>query len=128
MIGEGGFGSVYFCSSLKKGDFGLYAVKLIKFLKSEDSAKKEQEFGYMSRLNSTYLLKYFEIFTLNNNLYFVMEYFENGTLHKLINQYQKENQKISKFVCSSLIRMYVFVEGCGINSFIVIARSICSSL
>jgi serine/threonine protein kinase len=61
-IGEGGFGSVYLCSSLKKDDSNLYAVKCIKSSKSENSAKKEQQFGYMSRLNSLHLVKYYEIF------------------------------------------------------------------
>jgi hypothetical protein len=57
-----------------------------------------------------------------------MQYFENGTLHELINQYQKENQKIPERVCFTLIRMFFFSKDCRDYSFIVITRSICTSL
>jgi NIMA (never in mitosis gene a)-related kinase len=113
---------------LKKDDSNLYAVKCIKSSESEDSAKKEQQFGYMSRLNSFFLVKYFETFILNNDLYVVMEYFENGNLHELINQYRKNNQKIPEFVCFTSIRIFFFSEDCRKYSYIVIARSICTSL
>jgi serine/threonine protein kinase len=105
-----------------------FAIKCIRYSKSEISAKKEQQFGYMSRLNSLHLVKYFEIFRLNNDLYFVMQYFENGTLHKLINQYQKKNEKIPKHVCLTLIRMFFFSKDCRNYFYIVITRSICTSL
>jgi serine/threonine protein kinase len=128
MIGEGGFGSVYLCSSLKMDGSNLFAVKCIKSSKSEISAKKEQQFGYMSRLNSPYLVKYCETFTLNNDCFVVMEYFENGTLHELINKYRKEKQKIPQYVCFTLIRMFFFSKDCRKNSYIIITRSICTSL
>jgi serine/threonine protein kinase len=108
VIGEGGFGTVYLCSNLKINNNNLYAVKCIKSSKSEDSAKKEQQFGYMSRLNSFNLVKYYETFRLNNDLYVVMEYFENGNLYELINKYQKENQKLPEEVCFTLIKIYLF--------------------
>jgi serine/threonine protein kinase len=106
----------------------LYAVKCIKSSKSEISAKKEQQFGYMSRLNSFYLVKYYETFKLNDDLYVVMQYFENGTLHELINQYRKENKKIPEYVYFTLIRMFFFSKDCRKYSYIVITRSICTSL
>jgi serine/threonine protein kinase len=53
-----------------------------------------------------------------------MQYFENGTLHELINQYQKENQKIPEYVYFILIRMFFFFKDCRTYSYIVITRSI----
>jgi serine/threonine protein kinase len=106
-IGEGGFGNVYLC--LKKCYDGLCAVKCIKSSKSIDTAKKERQFGYISKLNSYYLVKYFETFTINNDLYVVMQYFENGSLYELIKRYQKENKKIPKNVYFTLFRMYIYL-------------------
>jgi serine/threonine protein kinase len=97
-IGEGGFGSVHLCFNVKKNENNLFAVKCIKSSKSINSAEKERQFGYISKLNSDYLVKYYETFTFNDDLYVVMEYFENGNLYDFIKRYQKENGKIEEFV------------------------------
>jgi serine/threonine protein kinase len=78
-----------------KGDTSKYAVKCIKSSKFI-SVKKEQQFGYMSRLNSDYLVKYFETFTQNDDLYVVMEYYENCNF---IKKYREKNLRIPKYVC-----------------------------
>jgi hypothetical protein len=98
IIGKGGFGSVYLCFNGKKNGNRLFAVKCIKSLNSIDSGDRERRFGYVSKLNSSYLVKYYETFTFNNDLYVVMEYFKNGNLSNFIKQYQKENQKIREWV------------------------------
>jgi serine/threonine protein kinase len=95
-IGEGGFGSVYLCFNGKENYSNLYAVKCIK--SSINSADREQRFGYVSKLNYQYLVKYFETFTLNNDLYVVMEYFENGNLSDFIKQYGEKNKRIEEWV------------------------------
>jgi serine/threonine protein kinase len=59
-IGEGGFGNVYLCFNGKKKNSNLYAVKCIKSSDSINSAKRERQFGYLSKLNSNFLVKYFE--------------------------------------------------------------------
>jgi hypothetical protein len=94
-IGEGGFGSVYLCFNKKGNCSILYALKCIK---SINSADRERRFGYVSKLNSDYLVKYHEIFTFNNDLYVVMQYFKNGNLNDFMKRYQKANQKIGEFV------------------------------
>jgi serine/threonine protein kinase len=76
----------------------LYALKCIKSSKSINSAKREQQFGYVSKLNSDYLVKYIETFTFNDDLYVVMQYFKNGNLHDFIKRYQKENGRIKEWV------------------------------
>jgi hypothetical protein len=97
-IGEGGFGSVYLCSNGKENKSDLFVVKYIKSSKSIDSAERERRFGYVSKLNSPYLVKYRETFTFNNDLCVVMEYFEDGNLHDFIKRYQKKNQRIKEKV------------------------------
>jgi serine/threonine protein kinase len=97
-IGKGGFGSVYLCFDEKKNENALFALKCIESSESIDSAKREQRFGYVSKLNSKYLVKYYETFTFNNDLYVVMEYFKNGNLYDFIKRYQEKNQKIKEWV------------------------------
>jgi hypothetical protein len=97
-IGKGGFGSVYLCFNEKGNDGNLYAVKCIKSSDSINSADRERRFGYVSKLNSYYLVKYHETFTFNNDLYVVMQYFKDGNLSDFIKQYQERNKRIEKYV------------------------------
>jgi serine/threonine protein kinase len=77
-IGAGGFGSVYLCFNGKENYNNLYAVKCIKSSES-NSAERERQFGYVSKLNSDYSVKYHETFTFNNDLYVALYYFEKKT-------------------------------------------------
>jgi hypothetical protein len=97
-INKGGFGTVYLCSNEKRNESILYAVKCIKFSKTKNSADREQQFGYISKLNSEYLVKYLDIFTFNKDLYVVMPYFANGSLYDFVKRYREENQKIEEYV------------------------------
>jgi hypothetical protein len=97
-IGEGGFGTVYMCFNEKENSKYLYAVKCIKSSKSINSGERERRFGYVSNLNSEYLVKYHETFTFNNDLYVVMPYFENGNLYDFIKRYREKKGKIEEFV------------------------------
>jgi serine/threonine protein kinase len=63
-----------------------------------NSADRERRFGYISKLKSGYLVKYFEIFISNNDLYVAMEYFKNGNLSDFIKLCRKENKKIEEYV------------------------------
>jgi serine/threonine protein kinase len=109
-IGEGGFGSVYLCFNEKRNGNNLYAVKCIKSSESINSGKRERQFGYISKLNCQYLVKYYEAFIFINDLYVVMEYFENGNLSDFINRYRKGNKRIEEPVIFILFRMYMFVK------------------
>jgi hypothetical protein len=97
-IGEGSFGSVYLCFNGKENSNNLYAVKCIKSSGSINSAERERRFGYVSKLNSEYLVKYYETFTFDDDLYVVMEYFKNGNLYDFMKEFQKKNQKIKEWV------------------------------
>jgi hypothetical protein len=97
-IGEGNFGSVYLCFNKKKNNNNLYAVKCIKSSESINSAERERQFGYVAKLNSEYLVKYHETFTLDDDLYVVMDYFKNGNLYDFMKGYQKKKQRINEKV------------------------------
>jgi serine/threonine protein kinase len=82
-----------------KGNYSnLYAVKCIKSSDSINSAERERRFGYVSKLNCDFLVKYRETFTFNNDLYVVMQYFENGNLNDFIKRYQEGNRRIEEWV------------------------------
>jgi hypothetical protein len=97
-IGEGGFGSVYLCCNGKKDYNTLYAVKCIKYSDLINLVDRERRFGYVSKLNSSYLIKYYEIFTFNNDFYAVMEYFKDGNLNDFIKRYREGNKRIEENV------------------------------
>jgi hypothetical protein len=97
-IGEGGFGSVYLCCNGKEKYNNLFAVKCIKSSDSINSADRERRFGYVSKLNSDFLVKYYETFTFNNDLYAVMQYFKDGNLNEFIKRYQESKGIIKKYV------------------------------
>jgi serine/threonine protein kinase len=79
----------------KENNNNKYALKCIKYPESIDLADRD---GYVSGLNSDYLVKYYETFTFNNEVYVVMKYFKNENLSNFIKQYQKKNQKIEEEV------------------------------
>jgi serine/threonine protein kinase len=89
-ISEGGFGSVYLCFNKKKNRSNLFAIKCIKSSESINSADREWRFGYVFKLNSEYLVKYFEIFISNNDLYVAMEYFKNGKYKMIAKKITKQ--------------------------------------
>jgi NIMA (never in mitosis gene a)-related kinase len=109
-IGEGGFGSVYLCFNGIENRDDLYAVKSFKSSGSINSAERERRFGYVSKLNSEYLVKYYETFIYNDDLYAVMEYFKNGNLSDFIKGYREKNQRIEENVYFYLFSMYMFVK------------------
>jgi serine/threonine protein kinase len=128
-IGSGGFGKVFLCFNGKKSENDLCAVKCTESSSLINSGDRERQFGYMSKLNSQYLVKYYETFTLDNdyNLYVVMEYFKNGNLHDFIKQYQEKNRKIEEEVYFYFIWNVYVCKDCRRNSVIVTVRSLCTS-
>jgi serine/threonine protein kinase len=97
-IGKGSFGNVYL--ALKSGPFtDFLAVKFVK-LSWENSASKEKEyqFGYMCRLNSSYLVKYYSVFRWNDYLCIFMMYYNGGCLDDIIQKHIKRKKRIPERV------------------------------
>jgi serine/threonine protein kinase len=100
-LGKGSFGSVYLYVDLKTGN-----PCAIKEIKSSKSGLFGEELGYVLKLNSQYLVKYYDMFELDNNLYVVMEYFENGNLGDMIKKQREKKEKMSKGVFLIFVLIY----------------------
>ena len=88
-------------------------INLSKMTKTEnENSKKEAKI--LSSLDSKYIVKYYDSFSINNTLYIVMEYCEGGDLYKYLNKnYNKnkllEEDKIWKFfiqICLGLSSLH----------------------
>jgi serine/threonine protein kinase len=93
-LGKGGFGFVCLCIGTAYRD--LLALKCLKL--SDITTEKEKQIGYMSRLNSEYLMKYLETFKFEDKFCVVMKYYENGSLDKFIKTYLNKQENIPKWV------------------------------
>lgn len=83
-IGKGCFGQVYLATQLLTNtSVALKAIPKIN-IKNKDSRKKiEKEVEILKRINNnSHIIKLFEVFEDNNNVYLVFEYLENGDLVK----------------------------------------------
>jgi serine/threonine protein kinase len=93
-LGKGGFGFVCLCIGTVYQN--LFALKCLK--SSDITSEKEKQFGYMSRLNSKYLMKYLETFRFEDNFCVVMKYYENGSLDKFIKSHVEKHKNIPELV------------------------------
>jgi serine/threonine protein kinase len=80
-----------------------------------------------SKLNSNYLIKYYESFTFNNDLYVVMDYFKDGNLNDFIKQYLEANRRIEEEVYFYFIWNVYICKVCRNNIVIITIRSLCTS-
>jgi serine/threonine protein kinase len=100
-LGKGGFGYIYLAVRINKGE-GTFVLKCIDKPSSDVCLEKERDIGYSSRLNSKYLVKYYEIFKWNKLIFIVMPYYAEGSLSKYITKHIDRGKKISKIVCFSI--------------------------
>ena len=90
-LGSGAYGIVY--KVRKKTEEIFYVIKQIPLfsLNNDQINDVKQEAKILSTINSKYLVKYFDSFEENNNLYIVMEYCDNGDLSHFLENHQKTN-------------------------------------
>ena len=93
ILGEGGFGKVYLAKDLNdESKENLRALKLIKLDNFSAPERKEaisEASNIMAYIHSN-VLKCYECFILEANLYISMEYCENGDLRSWINHKKKQ--------------------------------------
>ena len=94
-LGKGGYG---FVSKVKSRiDHKLYAMKMIDFNLIKDQTEINlslNEIKIIQNLNSPHIIKYYNNFTINNRLYIIMEFMNNGDLKGYINAHQNMNNPI----------------------------------
>ena len=94
-LGKGGYG---FVSKVKSRiDHKLYAMKMIDFNLIKDQTEINlslNEIKIIQNLNSPHIIKYYNNFSINNRLYIIMEFMNNGDLKGYINAHQNMNNPI----------------------------------
>lgn len=89
-IGSGSFGTVM--KVKRKQDGGIYVIKSVKI---HELSKKEQyeainEVDLLAKMNSSYVVKYYDSFIEKGCLRIVMEFCNKGDLQKMIKRAQKK--------------------------------------
>ena len=94
-LGKGGYG---FVAKVKlKRTQKLYAMKMIDYSMLKDPIEMElaqNEIKIIQSLNSPHIIKYYTSFKVQNKLYIIMEYMNNGDMKGYINAHQTINKPI----------------------------------
>ena len=101
QIGKGGFGIVY--KVLKNNRY--YALKQIPIngLTNEYIEKYKEEIKILSKFNSKYIIKYYDSFIENNNLYILMEYGGDLNLKEYIQKYKDDDNLMEENIIEKII-------------------------
>ncbi|CAD8154731.1 unnamed protein product [Paramecium pentaurelia] len=94
-LGKGTFGEVYLGRDTKT--FEILAVKVINLKGNEKQVDQitklcQNECQIMQRLKHPNLVKFYQLQRTQNNIYFMMEYCEGGTLNSYIDKKCQKNQ------------------------------------
>jgi CheY-like chemotaxis protein len=87
-LGRGAFGVVDLVTSKK--DLELYAMKILPMFHFDEYKKKaaQNEITLLKVLESPYVVKYYEHFVKNGNMYIIMEYCEGNTIDDKIKEFK----------------------------------------
>ena len=104
-LGSGAYGIVY--KAHKRSQDFLYVIKQIPLfsLNNDQINDVKQEAKILSTINSKYVVKYYDSFEENNNLYIVMEYCDNGDLSHFL-----ENRKKTNILLKEEIIWKIFIK------------------
>ena len=108
-LGEGSFGKVNKVKSKK--DQNIYAMKIITLDKAKEIDVLRNEIEIMKSLDNPHIVKYYNYFEEQNNIYILMEYIDNGDLQKYSEQYRImkktiDEKEILEFLYQSLSGLY----------------------
>ena len=102
LLGEGAYGKVLKVSSLI--NHKIYAMKILDLGDNKDSSISKEikekyflsEVELLKKLKHPNIVKYYKSFREDDNLYIIMEYFDNGDLDDYINVLGKGNNQNKK--------------------------------
>ena len=86
-------------------NYKIYAMKEIKLNSFENSNRQKyiDKVNKLKEINSSYILKYYNSFIDNDNLYLIMEYMENSDILSFIKKYQALNKSIEEPIIWNLL-------------------------
>ena len=95
-LGIGSYGTVYQVSHTEMNQ--IYVIKQIPLfnLTTDEISNVKLEAKILKKINSKFVVKYFDSFIENNHLNIVMEYCNGGDLGQYIDSHKNKNVKISE--------------------------------
>lgn len=95
-LGRGSYGVVYKAESLR--DNNIYVVKKMELKHMKERQQKEswKEASILKKVHHPHIIKYYNSFLEDENLYIVMEYAEGGDLYSHIKQFKKQKKLFSE--------------------------------
>ena len=97
-LGQGVYGIVYKVKKEKEKDNNYYVLKQIS-LEGLSEAEKDEvkiEAKLLSKINSKYVVKYYESFEYDKKMNIIMEYCENGDLSEYIEKERNTKNKLDE--------------------------------
>ena len=102
FIGNGSFGRVYKIKYKER----IYALKEIslEYLNEKGLNNYENEANILSKLNSEYIVKYYNSYKKDNKFNIIMEYAENTNLKNYIDEYRGKHQLIEEKIINNIVK------------------------
>ena len=114
QLGKGGYGKVYQVRNKKTGE--LRACKQLSKLNISDLVKFEREIDILIKTDHPNIIKLYDVFESNHNLYLVMEECNGGVLFdKILEHIEKEEMYSEKEAANILLQVMSAVEYCHNN-------------
>ncbi|CAD8138347.1 unnamed protein product [Paramecium octaurelia] len=105
MVGKGNFAKVY--QTINKETKKLYAVKVFEKSKIKNSETDRlalvKEMTIMRKLDHKGLIKMYEVYEDDSNVFFILEYLEGGELHNHIQKNQKFPEKVVAKILATVL-------------------------
>jgi NIMA (never in mitosis gene a)-related kinase len=95
-LGKGAAGMVNLIRSKKTGEqFALKTINLL-YLSEKDKRSAESEVEFLRVITGPTIIKFYESFKENNDIYIVMEYAEGGSLAQLIQKHVMSGKRFTE--------------------------------
>lgn len=113
-IGKGAFGSVYRALNMSNGEtVAIKQVRLADLPKAELTTIM-QEISLLRNLQHPNIVKYHDSVRDTENLYIILEYCENGSLHTICKNFGKFPENLVSFYTVQVLRGLLFLHEQGV--------------
>ena len=113
-IGRGAFGSVYRALNWSNGE--TVAIKQVRLadLPKAELGTIMQEIQLLKKLQHSNIVKYFDSVRDTENLYIILEYCENGSLHTICKNFGKFPENLVSLYTAQVLRGLLFLHDQGV--------------